>query len=44
MQRESFKNHFLTAMVRLFDELDALNAQGKDAEDVEAALGGEDHQ
>ena len=41
MQRESFKNHFLTAMVRLFDELDALNAQGKDAEDVEAALGGE---
>ena len=40
-QRESFKNHFLTAMVRLFDELDALNAQGKDAEDVEAALGGE---
>ena len=40
-QRESFKNHFLTAMVRLFDELDALNAQGKDAEDVEAALGDE---
>ena len=40
-QRESFKNHFLTAMVRLFDELDALNAQGKDAEDVEAALGNE---
>jgi len=28
-------------MVRLFDELDALNAQGKDAEDVEAALGDE---
>lgn len=41
MQRESFKNHFLTAMVRLFDELDALNAQGKDAEDVESALGSE---
>lgn len=37
-QRESFKNHFLTAMVRLFDELDALNAQGADAEEVEAAL------
>tara|TARA_R100001015_G_scaffold18563_1_gene12065 strand:- start:6848 stop:7696 length:849 start_codon:yes stop_codon:yes gene_type:complete len=29
-QRESFTNHFLGAMVRLFDELDALNAQGKD--------------
>lgn len=29
-QRESFKNHFLTAMVRLFDEMDALNAQGSD--------------
>tara|TARA_R110000737_G_scaffold319015_2_gene330092 strand:- start:531 stop:1238 length:708 start_codon:yes stop_codon:yes gene_type:complete len=41
LQRESFKNHFLTAMVRLFDELDALNAQGKEAEDVESALGGE---
>ena len=37
-QRESFKNHFLTAMVRLFDELDALNAQGADPEEVEAAL------
>ena len=37
-QRESFKNHFLTAMVRLFDELDALNAQGKEAEDVAAEL------
>lgn len=37
-QRESFKNHFLTAMVRLFDELDALNAQGKEAEDVTAEL------
>ena len=38
-QRESFKNHFLTAMVRLFDELDALNAQAKevdfDAEEFE---------
>lgn len=40
-QRESFKNHFLTAMVRLFDELDALNAQGAEAEDVAAALGDE---
>ena len=40
-QRESFKNHFLTAMVRLFDELDALNAQGAEPEDVEAALGDE---
>ena len=37
-QRESFKNHFLTAMVRLFDELDALNAQGAEPEEVEAAL------
>tara|TARA_R100000388_G_C7229730_1_gene153912 strand:+ start:153 stop:1013 length:861 start_codon:yes stop_codon:yes gene_type:complete len=37
-QRESFKNHFLTAMVRLFDELDALNAQGAKPEEVEAAL------
>ena len=37
-QRESFKNHFLTAMVRLFDELDALNAQGAEPEDVAAAL------
>lgn len=35
-QRESFSNHFLGAMVRLFDELDALNAQGKEAEDVAA--------
>lgn len=31
-QRESFKNHFLTAMVRLFDELDALNAQAKEVD------------
>ena len=37
-QRESFKNHFLTAMVRLFDELDALNAQGAEPEEIEAAL------
>ena len=37
-QRESFKNHFLTAMVRLFDEMDALNAQGGDPEELEAAL------
>ena len=41
-QRESFTNHFLTAMVRLFDELDALNAQGKEAEDVAADFGGEE--
>ena len=37
-QRESFTNHFLTAMVRWFDELDALNAQGKEAEDVAGEL------
>ena len=41
-QRESFTNHFLTAMVRLFDELDALNAQGKEAEDVAADFGSEE--
>ncbi len=41
-QRESFTNHFLTAMVRLFDELDALNAQGKEATDVAADFGGEE--
>jgi hypothetical protein len=41
-QRESFTNHFLTAMVRLFDELDALNAQGKEAEDVAADFGGDE--
>ena len=41
-QRESFTNHFLTAMVRLFDELDALNAQGKEAEDVAADFGSDD--
>ena len=29
-------------MVRLFDELDALNAQGKEAEDVAADFGGEE--
>jgi hypothetical protein len=40
-QRESFTNHFLTAMVRLFDELDALNAQGKEAEDVASDFGDE---
>lgn len=39
-QRESFTNHFLTAMVRMFDELDALNAQGKEAEDVAGEFGG----
>ena len=37
-QRESFKNHFLTAMVRLFDELDALNAQGAEPDEIESAL------
>lgn len=37
-QRESFTNHFLTAMIRLFDELDALNAQGKEADDVAGEL------
>jgi len=31
-QRDSFRNHFLTAMVRLFDELDALNAQSKEVD------------
>lgn len=41
-QRDSFKNHFLNAMVRLFDELDALNAQGKEAEDVAADFEGGD--
>ena len=41
-QRESFTNHFLTAMVRLFDELDALNAQGKEATDVAADFGEEE--
>lgn len=35
-QRESFTNHFLGAMVRLFDELDALSAQGEEALDVAA--------
>ena len=34
-QRESFTNHFLSAMVRLFDELDALSAQGKEVEEIE---------
>lgn len=38
-QRESFKNHFLTAMVRLFDEMDALNAQGnEDPQELGAEL------
>ena len=31
-QRDSFSNHFLGAMVRMFDELDALSAQGKQVE------------
>ncbi len=39
-QRESFKNHFLGAMVRLFDELDALNAQGKEPEDIKSDFEG----
>ena len=36
-QRESFSSHFLNAMVRLFDDLDALSAQGKKAEDIDTA-------
>ena len=32
-QRESFRNHLLAAFVRLFDQLDALSAEGE-AEDV----------
>lgn len=35
-QRESFKNHFLNALVSMFDELDALSAQGKEAEDIKS--------
>jgi hypothetical protein len=38
-QRESFTNHFLGAMIRMFDELDALSAQGKEAEDVSSDFG-----
>lgn len=34
-QRESFRNHLLAAFVRLFDQLDALSAEGE-AEDVAA--------
>lgn len=34
-QRESFSNHLLAAFVRLFDQLDALSAEG-DVEDVAA--------
>ena len=34
-QRESFSNHFLNAIVNLFDELDALSAQGKEAEEID---------
>jgi hypothetical protein len=40
-QRESFTNHFLGAMIRMFDELDALSAQGKEAEDISSDFGGE---
>ena len=35
-QRESFTNHFLNALVSMFDELDALSAQGKAAEDIKS--------
>ena len=35
-QRESFENHFLNALVTMFDELDALSAQGKAAEDIKS--------
>jgi len=38
-QRESFTNHFLGAMIRMFDELDALNAQGASPEDFAAKFG-----
>lgn len=41
-QRESFSAHLLRAFVRLFRELDALEAKGdieKDLEDIEAAVG-----
>ena len=34
-QRESFSNHFLNAIVNLFAELDALSAQGKEAEEID---------
>ena len=37
-QRESFRNHFLGAMVRHFEELDALNAQGKPPEEIEKEM------
>jgi len=33
-QRETFSNHFLSAMIRLFDELDALNAEGDIADEI----------
>lgn len=36
-QRESFTSHFLNAMVSLFDELDALSAQGKEAEEIDTS-------
>ena len=36
-QRESFTNHFLNAIVNLFDELDALSAQGKEAEEIDTS-------
>ena len=46
-QRETFTSHMLSAFVRLFDELDALQAQG-DVEDeiqgIEAEAGGEPEQ
>jgi len=34
-QRDSFTNHFLNAIVNLFDELDALSAQGKEAKEID---------
>lgn len=42
-QRESFNNHFLSAFVRLFDQLDAITASQEaegDLEDTSADLGG----
>ena len=36
-QRESFTNHFLNAIVNLFDELDALSAQGTEAEEIDTS-------
>jgi hypothetical protein len=38
-QRDSFRNHFLSAMVRLFDELDALNADDKIVDSIDIGDG-----